>query len=303
MNRRKRKLRFENSRDIGSYVDIQFEVSGETELGQESIRFETKVHYFEEGEGQPLLLIHGIGQSLYTWHNSIDFFAENGFRVIAIDLPGFGYSAHPAIYYTIDEYAMIIEAFLNALRIKKTDIAAFSTGCLSAAYLAVQHPQRVGRLVFVSPGGPNENYPFMMRSMTTWIGHTLARAFMNEASIQRILRGLYFDATLVTDEKVDEYFAPYKDKDVRDTLAIAMTHFDDRDVRAMLKSLRHKVLVFSGLDDSIHTAELTRIYYTMPQGAKHICMRNCGHFAHEEKPQRFNSAALEFLQTKNADER
>ena len=117
-----------------------------------------------------------------------------------------------------------------------------------------------------------------------------------------VLHGLYFDATLVTEEKVDAYFAPYEDKDVRDTLAIAMTHFDDMEVRGMLKSLRKKILVFSGLDDNIHTAEMTRAYYTMPQDAKHICIRNCGHFLHEEKPERFNSETLSFLQAKNAND-
>ena len=151
-------------------------------------------------------------------------------------------------------------------------------------------------MIFVSPGGPNENYPFSLRMMTTWLGQTTARLLMNEKSVFNVLRGLYFDTTTITNAKVEEYFAPYKNKDVRDTLAIALTHYNDTDARAMLKGLRQKVLVFSGADDRLHPEEMIRPYAVMPPGAKHIRLRNCGHFVHEEKTFRVNSEALAFLQ-------
>ena len=116
MNKRRRNPQFKNSPDIGEYANIRFKIRGKTEMGEEAIQFDTKVHYVDKGEGPVLLMIHGIGQSLYTWQGSIGFFVDNGFRVIAIDLPGFGYSGHPAIYYTIDEYALIITAFLDVLK-------------------------------------------------------------------------------------------------------------------------------------------------------------------------------------------
>ena len=303
MNRKRKMPVFMNSRDIGKYADICFEICGETEHGQECIRFDTRVHYFEKGKGPILLLIHGIGQSLYTWQQNIDYFVENGFRVIALDLPGFGYSGHPVIYYTVEEYALIIKTFMDALHIKNAHIAAFSTGCLSAVYLAVQHPERVRRLVFISPGGPGEHYPFAIRMMTTKIGHMLARIFITETAVQRILHELFFDATMVTDEMVEGYFAPYKDKEVRDTLAVALTHFDDTEARKMLKSVKQKTLVFTGIDDKIHIPDMTRVYYTMPQNAEHISLRNCGHLVHEEKSDRFNSETLAFLTADDVVER
>jgi pimeloyl-ACP methyl ester carboxylesterase len=295
MNKRRRNPQFKNSPDMGSYVRIVFKIHGKTDMGEEAIKFETKVHYVERGEGPVLLLIHGIGQSLYTWHNNIDYFANNGFRVIAVDLPGFGYSGHPAIYYTVEEYALIIAAFLDALKIKSVHMAAVSSGCPVAVYFAGRHPQRVQRMILISPGGPNENYPFSMRMMTTWLGHTIARMLMNENSVYNVLRELYFDTTMITNAKVDGYFAPYRDKEVRDTLAIALMHYDDTHAREMLKGLNQRVLVFSGADDKIHSEDMVRPYAVMPPGAKHIRLRNCGHFVHEEKTNRFNSEATAFL--------
>jgi pimeloyl-ACP methyl ester carboxylesterase len=160
--RHKKGTLFENNEYIGAYANISFDIATETEMGPETLRFETKIHYYEKGEGEPLLLVHGMGQSLYTWRENIDFFAENGFRVIAPDMVGFGYSGHLNIYYTIEENALVIGAFLDVLGIKKTHIAGFSTGALSALQFAATNPKKVDRLVLVSPGGPNEHYPFIL---------------------------------------------------------------------------------------------------------------------------------------------
>ena len=145
----------------------------------------------DEGEGVPLLLVHGIGQSLYTWRNSIAFFAKNGFRVIAPDLAGFGYSSHPNIYYTVEEQSLVLHALLDKLGIKHACVAAFSTGCLSAVCLAAEYPEMVSRMVFVSPGGPNENYPFTLRMLTTWLGHKLFSLLVSESSIKSLLHDMY----------------------------------------------------------------------------------------------------------------
>ena len=286
---------FQNNKRMGAYADIHFEITGDTALGKEGIQFDTKIHYFEKGKGEPLLLVHGIGQSLYTWRNNIDFFANNGFRVVAMDLAGFGYSRHPHIYYTVEEYALIIKAFLDAIKIKKAHIAAFSTSCLSAICFASANPARVGKMIFVSPGGPNEYYPFALKILTTWIGQTFFRFFANELSIYNILSRLFFDTTLITNDMLDEYFLPYRNQYVRDTLALCMTHFDDTYARSLLKSTRHQTIIFSGSDDRIHPENIIHTYSATIPGAKHIQFRNCGHFVHEEKAGRFNDEALAFL--------
>ena len=294
--RRKKKC-FENNKQIGAYINIHFDIIGETELGKESIRFETPVHYIDAGKGEPLLMVHGIGQSLYTWRNSIDFFAEKGYRVLALDLPGFGYSGHPEIYYTVEEYALVIKAFLDALKIKQAHIMAFSTGCLSALCFADKYPARVGRMVLISPGGPNEGYPFRIKFLTTRLGQILFKMIFRETTMYEILSMMYFDATLITEDVLQGYYAPYRCKDVRETLCISLMHFDEGYTLSLLKGIKCDTLIFSGIDDRIHTKDIVRDYAVNIPGAKPICLRHCGHFVHEEKPVIVNRDILQFLKT------
>jgi pimeloyl-ACP methyl ester carboxylesterase len=292
--RRPRKV-FHYDEYAGSSVDICFDIVNETEMGPEILRFDTTIRYFDMGEGEPLLLVHGIGQSLFTWRKNIDFFVDNGYRVVAMDLAGCGYSGHPNIYFTVEENALVIGAFLDALDIKKAHIVAFSTGGLSVLCYAHNNPQRVGRLVLVSPGGPNENYPFAVRMLTTWLGRTIFMAYLSEASVRNMLSGLYFDATQLRPEVVEGYYLPLRHRDVRETLVMMMMQFDDTYVKSILKGIRHRTLVFSGTEDKLHHEDMIRDYALVIPEAEHIRLRNCGHLLHEEKAERFNEATLAFL--------
>ncbi len=293
--RRKKEKLFENNQYIGAYANISFDISTQTEMGPETLRFETKIHYYEKGEGQPLLLLHGIGQSLYTWRENIEFFAENGFRVIVPDMAGFGYSGHANIYYTIEENVLVIDAFLDALSIKKTHIAGFSTGALCALQFAAVNSKKVDRLVLVSPGGPNEHYPMPLRLLTFRIGSFYFRHFFSEASARSVLSECYFDATQLTEEVLAGYCEPLKNKDTREALIRCLIHYDDSFIRSKLKGIKHKTLIFQGTEDRLHNDEIIRSVTSALQHKRYVRIRNCAHFVHEEKSDRFNKETLLFL--------
>ncbi len=293
--RRKKEKLFENNEYMGAYADISFDIISETDTGKEALRFETKLHYYEKGAGEPLLLIHGIGQSLYTWRQNIDYFAEQGFCVIAPDMAGFGYSGHLNIYYTIEEYAIIIRAFLDAIDVKKTHIIGFSTGALSALCFAAAHPKRVGRMVLVSPGGPNPHYPLSLKLLSTRLGAFFFKHFSGESAVRSVLAEGYFDTTQLTDDVLAGYYDPYQNKQTRETLVRAMLHFDDTYARSVLKGIKKQILIFQGLDDRIHPEDVARAITTPLQHKRFVRLRNCAHFVHEEKADRFNEETLTFL--------
>lgn len=293
--RRKKEKLFENNEYIGAYADISFDIATETEMGSETLRFETKIHYYEKGEGQPLLFVHGMGQSLYTWRENIDFFAENGFRVIAPDMVGFGYSGHLNIYYTIEENALAIGSFLDVLGIKKTHIAGFSTGALSALQFAAANPKKVDKLVLVSPGGPNEQYPLPLKLLTSGIGSFYFKHIFSEATARSVLSECYFDATQLTDNVLAGYYEPLRNKDTRETFVRCMIHYDDTFVKSKLKGINKKTLIFQGTEDRLHNDEIVRSVTSALQHKRYVRIRNCAHFVHEEKPDRFNKETLAFL--------
>jgi pimeloyl-ACP methyl ester carboxylesterase len=243
-----------------------------------------------------LLLVHGIGQSLFTWRRNVDYFISEGYRVIALDLAGFGYSGHPNIYYTAEEYALIIKAFLDSLNIRKAHIIACSTGCAAAVCFAAAYPKRTGRLVLVSPGAPNPNYPLGMKLLSTALGGAAFKLYTSEASVRSVLQHAYFDATQMTKDVVEGYFAPLRSKEVRETLISCMKHFNDEYALSLLKSIKNETLIFSGTEDRLHDLSSARAYAGIP-GSKHIRIRNCGHLVHEEKHSKFNTEAGKFLKT------
>lgn len=112
-----------------------------------------RVHYFVGGRGQPLLLIHGLGSRAEDWTPEIPSYVKSGFRVYAIDLLGCGRTDHPNIAYTIQQQADLVHGFLDAVHVSRVDIVGWSMGGWVALRFAVEHSDRVRRLVAMDSAG------------------------------------------------------------------------------------------------------------------------------------------------------
>src|SRR3954468_15741317 len=108
-----------------------------------------RIHYQEAGDenAPPIILIHGFISSNLIWSHVLRPLARAGFRAIAPDLPGYGYSAKPAASrYTIGEQAAAVIGLLDRLGIRKAIIVGASYGGAVAATIALDHPERVEKL-------------------------------------------------------------------------------------------------------------------------------------------------------------
>src|SRR5947208_6399256 len=111
-----------------------------------------RIHYQEAGDEKapPMILIHGFISSNLIWTNTLLPLAHKGFRVIAPDLPGYGYSDKPAdAEYTIAEQAATMIGLMDRLQIKKAIMVGASYGGAIAATMALDYPDRVEELVLV----------------------------------------------------------------------------------------------------------------------------------------------------------
>ena len=106
--------------------------------------------YFDggKGDGTPMLLVHGWIDSWRTWEAALPGLAGD-YRVICVSLRGFGDSEKPDSDYSMSTFVRDLDAFMSAIEVPRAIIVGHSMGGLIVHQLAVEHPQRVTKLVIV----------------------------------------------------------------------------------------------------------------------------------------------------------
>lgn len=107
-----------------------------------------KMHYFEDGAGDPVLFLHGVPMHAYSWRNVIPHVSGNA-RCIALDFMGFGKSDHPEMDYSFDEQYRYLSAFIEALDLRNLTLVMTDIGGILGNAYAMNHPERIKGLVFM----------------------------------------------------------------------------------------------------------------------------------------------------------
>lgn len=166
-----------------------------------------RVHYRDEGVGEPLVLIHGTASSLHTWDKWAQELKSN-YRVIRLDLPGFGLTGPDrADRYEIEDDVRLLTAFLARLGVEKVHLAGSSLGGRIAWQLALDYPGKVKSLTLLNAlGYPQERWPLPIE-MAQWpimnkVMANVSPRFMYASG----LKDVYYDDSLVDERLVDRYF-------------------------------------------------------------------------------------------------
>lgn len=285
--------KFINSEHTGDYVSIQ--LPGFPDKSGVAVPEETRIHYLEAGVGEPLLLIHSVGQSLYTWRNVFNCLSEH-YRVIAIDLLGHGYSGRPAQFdYAIAEHSDVIRLFMDAKGIESAHFVGFSLGALYTLDFVVKNPERVGKVVLCSPGGITSEMPLAVRMLQSALLGGIASRLYSRRTLENMLSDCFFDLTNINQDMLDNYYATIADSLSRKAIQLCVANFDEAEVEKDLRTVESEVLILWGAEDKWHTPESSELYHAAIQNAQFSVVRNAGHLLHEEKAQRFTEAVLEYI--------
>lgn len=259
---------------------------------------DTRIRYIDTGADAgkpPVVLIHGLGASIYSWRKTIAPVAVAGFRVVAFDNRGFGFSARPRSGYSNAAHARLVLALMDSLGIAEAVLVGHSMGGAIAAEAALAAPDRVRGLVLIDAAGYGLRYPLLLRVAGWPLVGPLAAALRSRSWTARLLKGSYGDASKVTEADVDQYYAPVAEPDYGRALRGVAREFRFDALRGRLGAIEIPTLVLWGERDRIIPLAVgRRLAAELPRVA-FIVMPGVGHAAPEEAPDAVNHWLTLFL--------
>jgi pimeloyl-ACP methyl ester carboxylesterase len=253
------------------------------------------VHYRDEGEGAPLVLLHGTGASLHTW----DAWAEalrGHFRVIRMDLPGFGLTGpNREDDYRIDTYVAFLEAFRTKLGLDGFALAGNSLGGQIAWSYALAHPARVRALVLLDPSGYPIDRPALVFRLARIPGCSWLMTKLDPGPITgKTLRDAYADPRKVTPALVERYRKlALREGNRRAFVARVARRGWDRS--ADIARIRSPTLILWGAQDRLIPVEHAQRFVRAIPGASLIVYEGVGHVPMEEIGERSAADADAFV--------
>ncbi|MBM3589422.1 MAG: alpha/beta fold hydrolase [Alphaproteobacteria bacterium] len=257
-----------------------------------------RLHIRDTGprDGPAVLLIHGFGSSLHTWE-AWAFLLESRFRVVALDLPGFGLTGpDPTDDYSDERSVAVLVALLDRLGIGQAAVVGSSMGGRIAWRFAAAEPARVSKLVLMAPDGfasfgreygrTPERLPWLMRLLP----YTAPKPLL-----ERTMRNAYAVPGTLTDAVVERYYAMLLAPGVRRAILDRVLQTRLLQPEPILATIRAPVLLLWGERDSAVPVSNAADYERALPDARTIILPGIGHVPMEEAPEASAQALRAFL--------
>lgn len=248
----------------------------------------------EAGDGPAVVFIHGSGpgaSGVSNFRQNVDAFVAAGFRVILPDLIGYGASSKPeGIDYTLELFTDTLLDALDQHGIGKAVFVGNSLGGGIALLIALDHPDRVDRLVLMAPGCIEELPVYFAMPGIANMRSSFGSPEFSLADQRRLNESLVHDPAHITDALVAERFAVAQTQS-KDVIGRMRTH----NLQPRLGELTLPILVFWGSEERF--MPLTGIDYFLKQCAdvRVMTFNKVGHWVQVERADEFNRYAVAFL--------
>ncbi|MCF8258734.1 MAG: alpha/beta hydrolase [Flavobacteriales bacterium] len=262
------------------------------------------VHCRVTGSGpETVVLLHGTSSSVHTWEGWTDLLNPH-YRVVSFDLPGFGLTGpFPHTDYSPERYLEFVEKVLNALDVDTFHLAGNSFGGFLAWRFAVEHPERVTKLVLLNSSGyPRGDQPTPL-GFKLAMNESMRPIFTNitpRSVVSATVHAVYFDQSKVTDGLIDLYYALLLREGNRDALMYRIQQVKHETADAV-KNVRCPTLILWGDHDRVVTPDDAPKFHRDIEGSELIIYEGMGHVPMEEDPQRTMADVLPFLQRNLSD--
>lgn len=256
------------------------------------------ISYLDQGEGYPVILIHGIPTSNLMWRNIMPEMAKTR-RVIAPDLLNYGQSDKPDdANVSIEAQSRLIIKLMSQLGLNRADIVAHDIGGGVAQLIAVNYPEKVRKLVLIDSVSFDswpipEFIPLQEKKAEEGMG---LQEFLN---MMRNFMPLGVDnKSAMTDEVIDLYLKPWSTEKGKKAFFRNLRRLNPEYTKAIageLKHLPHETLIMWANKDVFQKpAYASKLKEAIPN-SELVWINNTGHWLIEEKPEEIRQIILNFL--------
>src|SRR5687767_9784009 len=249
-----------------------------------------RVRYLDRNKsGTPILLLHGLGGSLESWTNNISFLSTK-FRVIALDLPGFGMSDKPKIDYSINFYVSFLEKFIKRIKLSHFFIIGSSLGGHIAVEFTLRNRKIVNKLIIISPAGSLPKTFKGTKELKKYIRIVDAKS---SNDVSEILASI--DNSMVNRSYADAIYKRLSLPGAKEAFISALKgsarapRYNNK-----LDIIDTDVLLIWGKEDRMIPLRFIRPFLEHGK-SRIIILEKCGHRPHVENPKLFNKVVKDFL--------
>jgi pimeloyl-ACP methyl ester carboxylesterase len=280
-------------------------------LSGESRRYpwtEGDVFYKVKGQGEPLVLVHGIyaGASAFEWRKNMDSLSDH-FRVYAPDLLGYGLSDRPPLNYTAQTYVQLLIDFVREAAGGAERPVSVVASSLSAAYIiraAFQRPKLFERLALIEPAGVSElsreptlaqrGFHQVLRAPV--IGTSLYNTIVSRAAIRAyLINNVYLHPQAVTSDLVAYYYTIAHQPGARYAATSFVSGALNIDIAEAFAHLTTPALIVWGKQAKVTPASEAQAFQRLNPAAQIELIDECSMLPHDEQAGRFHQKAIEWL--------
>ncbi|MCF8081873.1 MAG: alpha/beta hydrolase [Deltaproteobacteria bacterium] len=251
-----------------------------------------RFHYLEyPGKGDPVFLLHGFASSTYTWEGVIPHLTEAGHPVWALDMKGFGWSDKPQ-HAAYDPLTLMEEVnqWMEAVGLRKVVFVGNSLGGAIGWLMALEHPDKVGRLILVDAAGYPIQKPFPINLAAFPLAGPVIKLFFSRAWVRWGLKKVYYHKDWVTEAQVNAYLDRLRAHNGLDAQVVVARALDPEDLEAYIQkipSIPQETLLIWGREDE--WIPLDKVGYRFNREiprSRLVVIQECGHIPQEEHPEK-----------------
>jgi pimeloyl-ACP methyl ester carboxylesterase len=257
-----------------------------------------KIAYYSHGQGEPMLLVHGITTYSFIWRNMIPSLSEK-YNVIAVDLLGCGESDKPTgVDYSIAAQAAILGKFMDKLYLKGVHLVCHDIGGGIGQIMAVKYPERIKDLVLINTVA-YDYWPVQpIITMRIPFIRQVAMASMDLGIFKTMVRRGTYHKERVTDELMVLFWKPLQTREGRQgflQLAKCLNNNDLMSIADSLSNLKMPVLIIRGDADPYLGANISERLHSEIKGSHLKIVKTGGHFIQEDEPDLLTDLIAKFV--------